>query len=294
MSLSNHKFSFMSVCLQLSFFPVQFSRSVLSNSLRPHGLQHARPPCPSPTPRACSNSCPLSWWCHPTISSVVPFSCLQSFAGSGSFLVSQFFAIRWPKAGVSASFFYIFIYLAASGFSCSKGNLCCIVQDLWFECTDSLIAVGGFSCSKVCGILVPQPEIEPRSPCIARHILNHWITREVPWLQLFRSHGVRRHSPLSAKWRTHYLCDHTLEVVFKDSGLWNIISMLLKLDFPLAWFPRRFKPKLFTFKTEICVSFLISLEHDAIPQSSATGWSPKPGEIRVCFKQLPGKTVVVR
>ena len=59
-----------------------------------HGLQHNRLPCPSPTPRACSNSCPSSWWCHPTISSsVVPFSsCLQSFLASGYFLVSQFFA----------------------------------------------------------------------------------------------------------------------------------------------------------------------------------------------------------
>jgi len=66
---------------------VRFSRSVMSNSLQPHGLQHARPPRPSPTPRACSNSCPLSWWCHATISSsVIPFSsCLQSFPASGSF-----------------------------------------------------------------------------------------------------------------------------------------------------------------------------------------------------------------
>ena len=60
-------------------------------TLRPHGLQHARPPCPSPTLEACSNSCPLSWWCHPTISSsVVPFfSCLKSFPASGSFLMSS-------------------------------------------------------------------------------------------------------------------------------------------------------------------------------------------------------------
>ena len=67
---------------------VQFSYSVMSDSLQPHGLQHTRPPCPSPTPRACSNSCPSSWWCHPTISSsVVPFSsCLQSFPASGPFL----------------------------------------------------------------------------------------------------------------------------------------------------------------------------------------------------------------
>ena len=65
----------------------------MSESLQPHELQHARPPCPSPTPGACSNSCPLSWWCHPTISSsVVPFSSrLQSFPASGSFPMSQFF-----------------------------------------------------------------------------------------------------------------------------------------------------------------------------------------------------------
>ena len=70
---------------------VQFSHSVMSDSLRPHGLQCARLPCPSPTPEACSNSCALSWWCHPTISSsVVPFSsCLQSFPASGSFQMSK-------------------------------------------------------------------------------------------------------------------------------------------------------------------------------------------------------------
>ena len=71
----------------------------MSDSLRPHGLQHARLPCPSPTPRVYSNSCPSSWWCHPTISSsVVPFSsCLQSFPASGSFPMSQVLCIRWPK-----------------------------------------------------------------------------------------------------------------------------------------------------------------------------------------------------
>ena len=77
---------------------VQFSRSVMSDSLWPHGLKHARPPCPSPTPRVYSSSCPLSRWCHPTISSsVVPFSsCPQSFPACRCFPVSQFF-IRWPK-----------------------------------------------------------------------------------------------------------------------------------------------------------------------------------------------------
>ena len=72
---------------------LQFSHSVVSDSLRLHGLQHTRLPCPSPTPRACSNSCTLSQWCHPTISSpVIPLSfCLQSFPASGSFPMSQFF-----------------------------------------------------------------------------------------------------------------------------------------------------------------------------------------------------------
>ena len=84
---------------------VQFSRSVVFDSFRPHGPQHTRLPCPSPTPRACSNSYPLSWWCHPTISSsVVPFSsCLQSFPASGSFPMSQFFASGGQSIGASAS-----------------------------------------------------------------------------------------------------------------------------------------------------------------------------------------------
>ena len=76
----------------------------MSNSLQPHGLQHTRPPCPSPTPTAYSNSCPSHWWCHPTVlSSVIPFSsCLQPFPASGSFPMSQFFASRGQSIGVSA------------------------------------------------------------------------------------------------------------------------------------------------------------------------------------------------
>ena len=79
---------------KLQFSSVQFSHSVVSDSLWPHELQHARPPCPSPTPRVYSNSCPLSQWCHPTISSsIVPFSsCPQSFPASGSFPMCQFFS----------------------------------------------------------------------------------------------------------------------------------------------------------------------------------------------------------
>ena len=84
---------------------LQFSHSLVSDFLRPHGLQHARFPCPSPTPGACSNSCPSSWLCHPTISSsVIPFSsCLLSFPTSGSFPMSQLFASGSQSIGASAS-----------------------------------------------------------------------------------------------------------------------------------------------------------------------------------------------
>ena len=84
---------------------VQFSPSVMSDSLLPHDSQHARHPCPSPTPGVYSNSCPSSRWHHPTISSsVIPFSsCLQSFPASGSFLMSQFFASGGQSIWASAS-----------------------------------------------------------------------------------------------------------------------------------------------------------------------------------------------
>ena len=84
---------------------VQFSRSVMSDSLQPHKSQHTRPPCPSPTPRVHPNPCPSSQWCHPTISSsIVPFSsCPQSFPASGSFQMSQLFASGGQSIGVSAS-----------------------------------------------------------------------------------------------------------------------------------------------------------------------------------------------
>ena len=87
------------------FSSVQFSRSVVSNSLQPHEPQHARPPCPSPTARVYPNSCPLSWWCHPTISSSVRSfsSCPQSLPASGSFQVSQLFASGGQSIEVSAS-----------------------------------------------------------------------------------------------------------------------------------------------------------------------------------------------
>ena len=86
-------------------FSVKFSLLVMHDSLQPYGLPHTRLPCSSPTPRACSYSCPLSWWCHSTISShVVPFSsCLQTFPASGSFPMGQFFTSGGQSIGVSAS-----------------------------------------------------------------------------------------------------------------------------------------------------------------------------------------------
>ena len=89
----------------IQFSSIQFSHSVISDSLQPHGLQHARPPCPSPTRWAYPNSCPLSWWCYPTLSSsVVLFSsCPQSFPASGSFQMSQLFTSGGQSIGVSAS-----------------------------------------------------------------------------------------------------------------------------------------------------------------------------------------------
>ena len=88
----------------IQFSSVQFSRSVMSDSLQPHGLQHTMLPCPSPTPRVYSNSCPLSWWYHSTIlPSVMHFFCLQSFPASGSFQMSQLFASGDQSIGVSAS-----------------------------------------------------------------------------------------------------------------------------------------------------------------------------------------------
>ena len=86
------------------YYSVQFNCSVVSDSLRPHRLQPTRLPCPSPLPRAYSNSCPSRQWCHPTISSsVIPFSCLQSFPASGSFPMSLVFASDGQSIEVSAS-----------------------------------------------------------------------------------------------------------------------------------------------------------------------------------------------
>ena len=116
------------------FKSFQFSHSVVSDSLRPHGLQHSSLPCPSPTLGACSNSCPLSQWCHPTISSsVIPFySCLQSFPASGSFPTSQFFASGCQSTGVSASASVLPMNIQdwfPLGLTAVQGTLKSLVQD---------------------------------------------------------------------------------------------------------------------------------------------------------------------
>ena len=100
-----HHLSFVVPLIEHRCSSVQFSRSVWSRSLRPHELQHARPPCPSPTPGVYSNSCVSSRWCHPAISySVVPFSsCPQSLPASGSFPMSQLFSWGGQSIRVSAS-----------------------------------------------------------------------------------------------------------------------------------------------------------------------------------------------
>ena len=101
----SHPWSSPSPALNGMVSSVQFSRSVVSDSLRPHESQHTRPPCPSPSPGVYSNSRPLSRWCHPAISSsVVPFSsCPQSLSASGSFPMSQLFTWNGQSTGVSAS-----------------------------------------------------------------------------------------------------------------------------------------------------------------------------------------------
>ena len=105
LSLNHHKSPILGLLL--------FSHSVTSNSLRPHGWEHARPPCPSPSPRACSNSCLLSRWCHPSIScSVIPFSsCLQSFPASGSFPMNWLFT----SGGQSIEAWALIQWLVTSG-----------------------------------------------------------------------------------------------------------------------------------------------------------------------------------
>ena len=136
---------------------VQFSHSVVSDSLRPHEPQHARPLCPSPTPRVYPNSCPLSQWCHTTFySSVIPLSsCPQSFPASGSFQMSQFFASGGQGIGVSA----LALVLPMN------------IQDWfplgWTDLISLLSSSVQFSCSVMYDSLRPHEPQHARPPCLS-------------------------------------------------------------------------------------------------------------------------------
>ena len=189
----------------------------MSDSLWPHGLQHARLPCPSITPRACSNSCPSSQWYHPTISSsVIPFSSyLQSFPASGSFPMSQFF----PPGGQSIGVLALASVLPMNMLICSKfwnGEvwvLFCSFSGLfwlfWSHKTpydfynylvsffkeasrdsdrffvESVDQFGEFCHLTNVKSTNPQTRDWTHVPCIGRRILNHWTTREVPSFAFF-------------------------------------------------------------------------------------------------------------
>ena len=111
-----------------------FSHWVMYSALWPHGLHHARLPCPSPSPEVCSSPCPLSQWCHPTISSsVIPFSCLQSFPASGFFLTSQLFTSGGLRIGTWASVSVLPSGLISFRIDCFdllavQGSLNCLIQ----------------------------------------------------------------------------------------------------------------------------------------------------------------------
>ena len=151
----------------------------MSDSLRPHGLQHPRLPCPSPAPKACSDSCPLSPWSHPTIlSSVIPFSsCLRSFPASGSFSMSQFFAPGGQSIGVSAS----------------ASVIPMTIQD-WFPLgLAGLISLQSKGLSRVFSMTTIQKhEFFGSQPSLWFNSHIHTWLLEKPWLWLY--------GPLSAEW----------------------------------------------------------------------------------------------
>ena len=147
-----------------------FSHSVMSDSLQPHGLQHPRLPCPSPSPGACSNSCLLSWWCYPTISSsVVPFSCLQSLPASGSFPVNQFFT----SGGQSIRSF---------SFSISPSNEYSRLTSFRIDCPDLLMSKG---LSRVFSNITVQKHQfcgSQRLLCFNSHIHTRLLEKPQFWL----------------------------------------------------------------------------------------------------------------
>ena len=170
----------------------------MSSSLKPHGLQHTRPPCSSPTPGVYSNSCPLSRWCHPTISSsVVPFSCHQSFPASGSFPTSQLFTSGGQSIGPSASASVLpmniqdwfpvgltgLISLQSKGFSRVFSNTT-IQKHLFFDAQPSL-----WSNSYIHTWLLGKPWLWLYRPLSAKRCLCFLICC-LAWSQLFFIKGA--------------------------------------------------------------------------------------------------------
>ena len=166
-------------CWKKSVLLWLFSCLVVSNSWRPHGLQHARLPCPSPSPGTCSNSCPLSRWCRPIISSsVISFSsCLQSFPASGSFPMSWLFSSGGQIIGVSASTLVLPMY----------------IQD-WFPLgLTGLISLLSKGLSRVfSNTTVQKHQFFNAQPSLWSNSYIHTWLLEKPWLWLY--------GPLSAKW----------------------------------------------------------------------------------------------
>ena len=168
----------------------------MSDSLQPHGVQHARLPCPLPTLEAYSNSCPLSWWCRPTISSfVVSFtSCLQSFPASGSFPMSQFFASGGPSTGASASESFLpvniqdwfplgwtgWVSLQSRGLSRVFSNTTVQKHQLFGTqfSLGSRAAMYGYT---YCTLQSPGSTI---------HILRRWIASHLPELSPYHNHWI--------------------------------------------------------------------------------------------------------
>ena len=168
-----------------------FSHSVMSDSLRPHGLQHARPPCPSLSPRACSNSCPLSQCCHPTTSSsVIPFSSCLFFPVSESFPVSQLFTPGGQSTGASASATVLLMNIQGWFISGSTGSPLGMIGFLWSASVLSVMFWGH-------NMGEPQNTM-PRTE--ASHRMSHCVIPLTWEVQRGRSIGTELARGTNRKW----------------------------------------------------------------------------------------------
>ena len=176
--LSFYLIPFSSIPASQLEYHIQFSRSVVSDSLRFHGLQHVRLPRPSPNPRACSNSCSLSQWCHPTVSSsVIPFSSwLQPFSASGFFPKSQFFTSGGRSIGASASAVVISPWDSLLAFVIAehKTLLCCLNYSQMF-----LTGIRKINIDKMC-----EDQGDKNKITYILYLYYICLTNSVPWLSL--------------------------------------------------------------------------------------------------------------